>query len=138
MLALLLSNALSIAFFNGFGMTITKTSSASYRVVLDSLRTGVVWLFGMATGSERFHLLQVFGFVIMITGTTTYNETVRMPCIRYPDAAERAAEEEKRAAAASRSQPLLPMETLPTSPTFNADTFFKLSPKLTRMTIQPK
>jgi len=40
LLALLMSNALSIAFFNGFGMTITKTSSASYRVVLDSLRTG--------------------------------------------------------------------------------------------------
>ena len=39
-------------------MTITKTSSASYRVVLDSLRTGVVWLFGMAVGSEKFHLLQ--------------------------------------------------------------------------------
>lgn len=42
-------------------------------------------------------LPQVFGFIVMITGTTTYNETVRMPCIRYPDAAERAAEEEKRA-----------------------------------------
>ena len=64
-------------------MTITKTSSASYRVVLDSLRTGVVWLFGMATGSEKFHLLQVFGFLIMITGTTTYNETVRIPLPRW-------------------------------------------------------
>lgn len=138
LLGLLLANAFSIAFFNGFGMTITKTSSASYRVVLDSLRTGVVWLFGMATGSERFHLLQVFGFIVMITGTTTYNETVRMPCIRYPDAAERAAEEEKRAAAASRVQPLLPTDTLPPSPNFNADHFFQLSPKLTRMTIQPK
>uniref|UniRef100_A0A7S0I4M8 EamA domain-containing protein n=1 Tax=Phaeocystis antarctica TaxID=33657 RepID=A0A7S0I4M8_9EUKA len=143
LLALLLCNALSIAFFNGFGMTITKTSSASYRVVLDSLRTGVVWLFGMATGSEKFHLLQVFGFLIMITGTTTYNETVRMPCITYPDAAERAAAEEKRAAAASRIQPLLPFdaEASPSSSGpkwYNADHFFQLSPKLTRMTIQPK
>ena len=33
-----------------------------------------------------------------------------MPCITYPDAAERAAAEEKRAAAASRIQPLLPFD----------------------------
>ena len=36
---LMLANALSIAFFNFFGMSITKTSSAAYRMVLDSLRT---------------------------------------------------------------------------------------------------
>lgn len=88
LLALLASNAFSIAFFNFFGISITKTSSAAYRVVrharlhaspapspasaprsirpawssaqvLDSLRTGLVWLFGIATGAERFHLLQV-------------------------------------------------------------------------------
>jgi len=138
LLALLMSNALSIAFFNGFGMTITKTSSAAYRVVLDSLRTGLVWLFGLASGAERFHLLQVFGFAIMLTGTTTYNETVRLPCIHYPDAAERVSKEEKRAAASSRMQPLLQMPAEQSSPTFNADQFFQLSPKLTRMTIQGK
>eukprot|EP00908_Phaeocystis_cordata_P026792 Transcript_9298.p1 GENE.Transcript_9298~~Transcript_9298.p1 ORF type:complete len:409 (-),score=129.10 Transcript_9298:141-1367(-) len=138
LLAMLLSNALSIAFFNGFGMTITKTSSAAYRVVLDSLRTGLVWLFGLASGAEHFHLLQILGFALMVTGTTTYNETLRLPCLRYPDAAERAAEEEKREHAASRTQPLLPMPSSPTSPSFNADKFFQLSPKLTRMIVQPK
>jgi len=101
----------------------------------------------MATGSEHFHLLQVVGFVIMITGTTTYNETVRMPCLPYPDAAERDEAKQKREAAASRTQPLLPTGTeselppgkSPASPKwYNADHFFKLSPKLTRMTIQPK
>tara|TARA_B110001452_G_scaffold210833_1_gene181263 strand:+ start:1020 stop:2297 length:1278 start_codon:yes stop_codon:yes gene_type:complete len=90
LVALLASNAFSIAFFNFFGISITKTSSAAYRVVrhacfaravtapspasaprlhpprpylsaqvLDSSRTGLVWLFGIATGAERFHLLQV-------------------------------------------------------------------------------
>lgn len=70
----------------------------------------------------------------MFMGTTTYNETLRMPCFRYPDAAERAAEEEARLAAESRKQPLLQMA----SPTFKADQFFKLSPTLTRGAIQPK
>jgi drug/metabolite transporter (DMT)-like permease len=42
LLLLMGGNALSIAFFNFFGMSITKSSSAAYRMVLDSLRTLVV------------------------------------------------------------------------------------------------
>ena len=75
----------------------------------------------------------------MFLGTTSYNETLRWPCLRYPDAAERAAEEERREAAKSRAQPLLPIGAREQmSPTFKVSEFYKLSPTLTRMTIQTK
>ena len=41
--------------------------------MLDSLRTGLVWLFGLASGAEHFHLLQILGFALMVTGTTTHS-----------------------------------------------------------------
>lgn len=36
-------NMLSIAFFNWFGISITSEMSAAHRMVLDSVRTLVVW-----------------------------------------------------------------------------------------------
>ena len=40
--------SISISFFNWFGISITSSSSAAYRVVLDSLRTLLVWGVGLA------------------------------------------------------------------------------------------
>ena len=36
-------NVFSIAFFNFFGLSVTKYMSATHRMVLDSLRTIVIW-----------------------------------------------------------------------------------------------
>ena len=47
------------------GMSITKSSSASYRMVLDSLRTIAVWLVDLGFGSGKFHPLQLLGFAFM-------------------------------------------------------------------------
>jgi hypothetical protein len=41
---MLVLNTFSIAFFNFFGVSVTKHMSASTRMVLDSLRTMVIWL----------------------------------------------------------------------------------------------
>jgi len=114
LLMLLLLNSLSIALFNAFGITITKVSSAAYRMVLDSMRTLTVWVIGLAFAGEYFHWLQVCGFVLLAVGTMLYNEGVRLPCSGlYPTDAQR--EEEKAAQEARRVRPALE-ENLMSSP----------------------
>lgn len=69
----LLGNTVSIAFFNFAGISVTKEISATTRMVLDSLRTLVIWVVSLALGWERFHGLQVLGFLVLLTGTALYN-----------------------------------------------------------------
>ena len=59
----------SIAFFNFFGISVTKKMSASHRMVLDSVRTCVVWTVGLLAFGEKFSILQLIGFIILITGS---------------------------------------------------------------------
>lgn len=107
------ANALSIAFFNFFGMTVTQTSSAAYRMILDSLRTIVVWLVDLITGGGMFHPLQLLGFALMFSGTACYNEAIRLPCCSYPSATERAEASEEQARQRARAQSLLGSNGLP-------------------------
>ncbi|XP_071775207.2 solute carrier family 35 member F6 [Centroberyx gerrardi] len=81
----LLGNTVSIAFFNFAGISVTKEISATTRMVLDSLRTLVIWAVSLALGWETFHGLQVLGFVVLLVGTALYNGLhrpllARMPC----------------------------------------------------------
>jgi drug/metabolite transporter (DMT)-like permease len=76
-------NVASIAFFNFFGISVTKSMSASHRMVLDSVRTFVIWGFGLITGWEQFHDLQLVGFAILLAGTALYNEILLLPCFTY-------------------------------------------------------
>ncbi|XP_037002603.1 solute carrier family 35 member F6 isoform X1 [Artibeus jamaicensis] len=69
----LLGNISSIAFFNFAGISVTKELSATTRMVLDSLRTVVIWALSLALGWEAFHSLQILGFLILLTGTALYN-----------------------------------------------------------------
>lgn len=69
----LLGNISSIAFFNFAGISVTKELSATTRMVLDSLRTIVIWALSLALGWEAFHALQILGFFILLTGTALYN-----------------------------------------------------------------
>ncbi|XP_001520514.1 solute carrier family 35 member F6 [Ornithorhynchus anatinus] len=69
----LLGNISSIAFFNFAGISVTKELSATTRMVLDSLRTVVIWALSLALGWETFHGLQVLGFLVLLTGTALYN-----------------------------------------------------------------
>lgn len=96
----LLGNTVSIAFFNFAGISVTKEISATTRMVLDSLRTLVIWIVSLALGWEKFLGLQILGFIILLVGTALYNGLhkpllAKLPC--YPglqstdegDAAER-------------------------------------------------
>lgn len=81
----LLGNTVSIAFFNFAGISVTKEISATTRMVLDSLRTLVIWVVSLALGWESFHGLQILGFLILLLGTGLYNGLhkplmARLPC----------------------------------------------------------
>ncbi|XP_069743150.1 solute carrier family 35 member F6 [Narcine bancroftii] len=69
----LLGNILSIAFFNFAGISVTKEISATTRMVLDSLRTIIIWIVSLAVGWEQFHGLQILGFLILLVGAALYN-----------------------------------------------------------------
>ncbi|CAH1240399.1 SLC35F6 [Branchiostoma lanceolatum] len=72
----------SIAFFNFAGLSVTKEMSATTRMVLDSVRTLVIWVFSLAVGWEDFQYLQAIGFVILLAGTAVYNDMLFGPLLR--------------------------------------------------------
>ncbi|CAG5927909.1 unnamed protein product [Menidia menidia] len=83
----LLGNTVSIAFFNFAGISVTKEISATTRMVLDSLRTLVIWAVSLALGWESFHGLQVLGFLVLLLGTGLYNGLHRPLLARIPGCA---------------------------------------------------
>ncbi|XP_064082159.1 solute carrier family 35 member F6-like [Macrobrachium nipponense] len=80
-LAILL-NITSIAFFNFAGVSVTKELSATTRMVLDSVRTLVIWLFSIAVQWQAFQYLQPIGFLILVIGMMLYNDVLIMPFLR--------------------------------------------------------
>ncbi|AWP20198.1 Hypothetical protein SMAX5B_019639 [Scophthalmus maximus] len=80
----LLGNTVSIAFFNFAGISVTKEISATTRMVLDSLRTLVIWVVSLALGWEHFQGLQVLGFLVLLLGTGLYNGLHRPLLARIP------------------------------------------------------
>lgn len=67
---------LSIAFFNFAGISVTKEMSATTRMVLDSVRTLVIWLVSLSIGWQQFHGLQVVGFASLLFGMALYNNVL--------------------------------------------------------------
>jgi len=72
----------SIAFFNFAGISITKELSATTRMVLDSVRTLVIWMVSIGVGWQGFFAMQLGGFVILILGMMFYNDIVILPIVR--------------------------------------------------------
>eukprot|EP00055_Hartaetosiga_balthica_P009926 m.40880 g.40880 ORF g.40880 m.40880 type:complete len:379 (+) comp6957_c2_seq1:53-1189(+) len=72
----------SIAFFNFSGISVTKELSATTRMVLDSVRTLTIWAYGMIVGWESFSVLQIIGFIILLSGTMVYNNLIFAPLLR--------------------------------------------------------
>eukprot|EP00037_Helgoeca_nana_P032066 m.412002 g.412002 ORF g.412002 m.412002 type:complete len:450 (+) comp28772_c0_seq1:73-1422(+) len=75
----------SIALFNFSGLSVTREMGAVYRMVLDSIRTIIIWGFGvlMSTPYDQNQKLQpidaytgyqVAGFVVLLFGTFVYND----------------------------------------------------------------
>uniref|UniRef100_T1IPN2 Membrane metallo-endopeptidase-like 1 n=1 Tax=Strigamia maritima TaxID=126957 RepID=T1IPN2_STRMM len=79
-----LGNIFSIAFFNFAGISVTKEMSATTRMVLDSVRTIVIWAASLAfgIGKQQFHYLQVIGFIFLLSGMCLYYDIIIMPFFR--------------------------------------------------------
>ena len=60
----LVGSILSIAFYNAFGLGVTKYASATARAVLDSARVLFVWFYDMGVWGKAFSLLMVFYYYI--------------------------------------------------------------------------
>ncbi|XP_043281277.1 solute carrier family 35 member F6 [Venturia canescens] len=72
----------SIAFFNFAGVSVTKEMSATSRMILDSVRTVVIWGFSLAFGWQGFHYLQLIGFTVLLIGMACYHNIVIPQLVR--------------------------------------------------------
>ncbi|PYH97213.1 hypothetical protein BO71DRAFT_347529 [Aspergillus ellipticus CBS 707.79] len=70
---------ISIGGFNFFGLSVTRTVSATSRSTIDTCRTLFIWLVSLALGWETFKWLQVLGFALLVYGTFMFNDIVRPP-----------------------------------------------------------
>ncbi|XP_038076440.1 solute carrier family 35 member F6-like [Patiria miniata] len=77
-----LGTIISIAFFNFSGISVTKQMSATTRMVLDSLRTMVIWAVSLIAHWETFHWQELLGFSFLIIGTFIYNDAIFAPLLR--------------------------------------------------------
>lgn len=51
-------------------------------MVLDSIRTVVIWAFSITIGWQHFHYLQVIGFASLLFGMCIYNNIIVMRPLR--------------------------------------------------------
>lgn len=73
----------SIAFFNFAGISVTKEISATTRMVLDSVRTMVIWIFSLSVHWQKFHVMQVYGFIALLSGMCIHNDIIIPPVYRF-------------------------------------------------------
>jgi drug/metabolite transporter (DMT)-like permease len=74
---------ISIGGFNFFGLSVTRTVSATSRSTIDTCRTLFIWVVSLGLGWETFKWLQVVGFALLVYGTFVFNDIVRPPLKRW-------------------------------------------------------
>lgn len=67
--------------FNFFGLSVTRSISATARSTIDTCRTLFIWLVSLGLGWETFKWLQIVGFVLLVYGTAIFNDIVRPPTV---------------------------------------------------------
>lgn len=75
---------ISIGSFNFFGLSVTRSVSATSRSTIDTCRTLFIWLASLGLGWERFKWLQIVGFALLVYATFVFNGVVDPPleCLR--------------------------------------------------------
>jgi drug/metabolite transporter (DMT)-like permease len=76
---------ISIGGFNFFGLSVTRSVSATSRSTIDTCRTLFIWIVSLGLHWETFKWLQIVGFVLLVYGTFLFNDIVGLPwqaCIR--------------------------------------------------------
>jgi len=88
---------ISIGGFNFFGLSVTRTVSATSRSTIDTCRTLFIWIVSLGLGWETFKWLQVAGFALLVYGTFLFNDLIRPPL---------------KACIERKSEPLLPEDPI--------------------------
>ncbi|KAG5296864.1 integral membrane protein [Histoplasma ohiense] len=70
---------ISIGGFNFFGLSVTRSVSATSRSTIDTCRTLFIWMISLGLGWESFKWLQVVGFAMLVYGTFLFNDIVNPP-----------------------------------------------------------
>lgn len=70
---------ISIGGFNYFGISVTRSISATARSIIDTCRTLFIWIVSLSLGWESFKWLQVLGFALLVYGTFLFNDLVQEP-----------------------------------------------------------
>ena len=70
---------ISLRGFNFFGLSVTRTVSATSRSTIDTCRTLFIWIVSLGLGWETFKWLQVVGFVLLVYFTFLFNGLVQPP-----------------------------------------------------------
>lgn len=76
---------ISIGGFNFFGLSVTRSVSATARSTIDTCRTLFIWVVSLGLGWETFKWLQILGFALLVYGTFVFNDIVKPPlkaCVR--------------------------------------------------------
>eukprot|EP00403_Amphidinium_massartii_P004107 CAMPEP_0178377360 /NCGR_PEP_ID=MMETSP0689_2-20121128/3878_1 /TAXON_ID=160604 /ORGANISM="Amphidinium massartii, Strain CS-259" /LENGTH=359 /DNA_ID=CAMNT_0019997411 /DNA_START=119 /DNA_END=1195 /DNA_ORIENTATION=+ len=82
--------------YNMAGIAVTEALSAVHRVMLEALRTGIIWIFGLSVHYfvdenslfgevwTPYSWLEALGFVLLMLGQGIYNKMVPLPGLVYP------------------------------------------------------
>lgn len=69
----------SIGGFNFFGLSVTRSVSATARSTIDTCRTLFIWVVSLGLRWETFKWLQIVGFALLVYGTFLFNDIVKPP-----------------------------------------------------------
>lgn len=73
------TNLPSYSGFNFFGLSVTRSVSATSRSTIDTCRTLFIWMVSLGLGWETFKWLQVVGFALLVYFTFLFNGIVQPP-----------------------------------------------------------
>lgn len=65
--------------FNFFGLSVTRSVSATSRSTIDTCRTLFIWVVSLGLGWETFKGLQIIGFALLVYFTFVFNGIVQPP-----------------------------------------------------------
>merc|ERR1712007_33212 len=82
--------------YNMAGIAVTEDLTAVHRVMIEAMRTAIIWVFGLTVHycvdpSSKFgetwtpySFLQVIGFVLVLLGQAVFGQMLTLPGLRYP------------------------------------------------------
>ncbi|KAG5999010.1 hypothetical protein E4U52_000004 [Claviceps spartinae] len=87
---------ISIGGFNFFGLSVTRSVSATSRSTIDTCRTLFIWIVSLGLGWETFKYLQIVGFAMLVYSTFVFNGIIHPPLksLRVDDVVEELLPEE--------------------------------------------